>query len=143
MQITWLDSNSWLLKIAGQCILVDPWLVGDLVFGNLPWLFKGQRSQTRAFPDKVDLIILSQGLPDHAHPPTLEKLNRDIQVVASPNAAKVVQNLGYTKVTALAHGENYLFNQIDIQALPGSPIGPTLVENGYLIKDLTTQQSLY
>ncbi|MGD1912253.1 MAG: MBL fold metallo-hydrolase, partial [Rivularia sp. (in: cyanobacteria)] len=28
MYLTYLDSNSWLLEIGGQNILIDPWLVG-------------------------------------------------------------------------------------------------------------------
>jgi len=40
MYLTWLDSNSWLIELAGKRILLDPWLVGDLTFGNLTWLFR-------------------------------------------------------------------------------------------------------
>lgn len=144
MYLTWLDSNSWLIELSGKFILLDPWLVDSLVFGNLPWLFKGSRTQSRDFPPVIDLILLSQGLEDHAHPPTLKQLNRNIPVVASPNAAKVVQALGYTQITPLAHGETFtLDGTLEIKAVPGSPIGPTLVENGYLLKALTTHTTLY
>lgn len=125
MFLTWLDSNSWLLEIGGKRILIDPWLVGSLIFSNLEWLFKGSRSQNRPIPDNIDLILLSQGLEDHAHPPTLKQLDHSIKVVASPNAAKVVQQLGYTQVTVLPHGESFtLNNQIEIKAFPGSPLAP-------------------
>ncbi|WP_427158047.1 MBL fold metallo-hydrolase [Aliinostoc sp. HNIBRCY26] len=144
MYLTWLDSNSWLLEIGQQNILIDPWLVGSLTFANLDWLFKGLRNQERSIPDHIDLILLSQGLEDHAHPPTLKQLDKQIPVVASPNAAKVVRELGYTNVTSLAHGESYkLHQQVEITAVPGSPIGPTLIENGYILKDLTTDLKLY
>ncbi|WP_066376942.1 MBL fold metallo-hydrolase [Anabaena sp. CA = ATCC 33047] len=144
MYLTWLDSNSWLLEIGEQRILIDPWLVGSLIFGNLDWFFKGFRSQDRPIPDNIDLILLSQGLEDHAHTPTLKQLNRSIRVVASPNAAKVVKELGYTSVTTLAHGESYkLNNQVEITAVPGSPIGPTLIENAYVLKELGTDLKLY
>jgi L-ascorbate metabolism protein UlaG (beta-lactamase superfamily) len=144
MDLTWLDSNSWLIEIAGKRILLDPWLVGTLVFGKLDWLFKGEKRTPLAIPEKIDLILLSQGLEDHAHPPTLQQLDRAIPVVASPNAAKVVQALGYTQVTALQHGESFtLDNRVAIKALPGSPIGSQLVENGYLLKDLQQGYTLY
>ncbi|MGF1479531.1 MAG: MBL fold metallo-hydrolase [Cyanophyceae cyanobacterium] len=133
MDLTYLDSNSWLIEISGKHILIDPWLVGDLVFGNLPWFFKGTKAP-RPIPDNVDLILLSQGLEDHAHPPTLKQLDHTIPVVGSPNAAKVAQELGYLHVTALSHGETYALEGIEIKAVPGSPIGPQLVENGYLIQ---------
>ena len=144
MYLTYLDSNSWFMEIGEQRILLDPWLVGDLVFANAPWFFINKRNQERQIPENIDLILLSQGLEDHAHTPTLKQLDHNIPVVASPNAAKVVKELGYTKITTLAHGESFILaNQVEIKAVPGSPIGPTLVENGYLIKDLQENHSIY
>ncbi|MDX2216589.1 MAG: MBL fold metallo-hydrolase [Oculatellaceae cyanobacterium bins.114] len=144
MYLTWLDSNSWLIEMGGQQILLDPWLVGNLVFGNMPWLFQGVRSQSRPIPVKIDLILLSQGLEDHAHPETLKQLDRTIPVVASPNAVKVVQELGYTQITSLSHGDSYtLADNVTIQAFPGSPIGPFLTENAYLLREHSSGQTLY
>jgi L-ascorbate metabolism protein UlaG (beta-lactamase superfamily) len=144
MHLTWLDSNSWLIEIGRQRILIDPWLVGSLTFNNLDWLFKGSRLQERPIPENIDLIMLSQGLEDHAHPPTLKQLDHNIPVVASPNGAKVAQSLGYTCVTSLAHGESFtLKNQVEITAFPGSPIGPTMVENSFLIKELESGLTVY
>ncbi|BAY08561.1 MBL fold metallo-hydrolase [Calothrix sp. NIES-2098] len=144
MHLTWLDSNSWLIEIGGKRILVDPWLVGSLTFSNLDWLFKGTRNQERPIPENIDLILLSQGLEDHAHPPTLERLDRQIPVVASPSAAKVVQKLGYISVTTLTHGETFTFNyQVEIKATPGILSGPNTVENGYLLKELASGLTLY
>jgi L-ascorbate metabolism protein UlaG (beta-lactamase superfamily) len=144
MNLTYLDSNSWLIEIDGQRILLDPWLVGDLTFGNASWLFCGKKNNPQPIPENIDLILLSQGLEDHAHPPTLKKLDKQIPVVASPNAARVVKELGYTKVTILNHGASFkLGEQVSIKAVPGSPIGPTLRENGYLIKGLESDKSIY
>jgi L-ascorbate metabolism protein UlaG (beta-lactamase superfamily) len=144
MYLTWLDNNSWLIEMANQRILLDPWLIGPLVFGNLPWLIKGEHQQPRPIPADIDLLLLSQGLEDHAHPETLKALDHDLPVVASPNAAKVVTGLGYSQVTPLAHGERYVLDdQLQIQAMPGSPVGPLLVENGYLLTDLASGTQLY
>jgi L-ascorbate metabolism protein UlaG (beta-lactamase superfamily) len=144
MQLTYFGANSWLLELGKQRILIDPWLVGSLIFGNLPWLFKGQRKNPlSALPDKIDLILLSQGLEDHAHRPTLEKLDKTIPVVGSLSAAKVVKELGYTEVTSLAPSQTFtLANQIQIQALPGAAIGLT-TENAYFVKDLLEGSTLY
>ena len=144
MNLTWLDSNSWLIEIGQQRILIDPWLIGTLTFNNLDWLFKGYRSQDRSIPDNINLILLSQGLEDHAHPPTLKQLDKNIPVVASPNAAKVVEKLGYQQIISLQHGQTFILNQqIEIKAVLGSPIGPTLLENGYLLKNLADNSTLY
>ena len=144
MHYTYYGANSWLLELCGYRILVDPWLVGSLVFGNMPWLFKGDRSQPiDPLPDNIDLILLSQGLEDHAHRPTLTILDRSIPVIASSSAAKIVQELGYKTVTALAPGELHAFGDIlQIQALSGAPIG-LQVENGYLLTDTNTPFSVY
>ncbi len=133
MYLTWFDNNSWLIELADQRILLDPWLVDSLVFAQQSWLFEGIRQQPTPIPE-ADLLLLSQGLEDHAHPPTLTQIRRDIPVVASHNGAKVVQGLGYTQVTTLDHGQTHDFNGVQIQALPGAPIGPLLKENAYLIK---------
>ncbi len=144
MYLTWLDSNSWLIEMGDRRILLDPWLVGSLVFGNLPWLFKGDHPAPHPIPTDIDSILLSQGLPDHTHVPTLERLDRQIPVIASPSAAKIARELGYQQVTALTHGqESILANSVKIQALPGSLVGPNLVENGYLLTDLTNNTTLY
>jgi L-ascorbate metabolism protein UlaG (beta-lactamase superfamily) len=144
MQLTYFGANSWLIELGQQRILIDPWLVGSLIFGNLTWLFKGQRRQPLdSIPDKIDLILLSQGLEDHAHRPTLEQLDRTIPVVASASAAKVVQQLGYNQVKTLTPGQTFtLAAQIEICALPGAAIG-LQVENAYLLKQLESNTSLY
>ena len=144
MQLTYLDSNSWLIEIDGKRILLDPWLVGELTFGNMTWLFRGKKNNPQPIPENIDLILLSQGLEDHAHPPTLKQLDRTIPVVASLNAAKVVKEFGYANITTLEHGENFaLDGKVEIKAVPGSPIGPTLVENGYIIKGLESGKNIY
>jgi L-ascorbate metabolism protein UlaG (beta-lactamase superfamily) len=144
MYLTWLDSNSWSIELGGKHILLDPWLVGSLSFGNQNWFFHGYRQQERPIPEHIDLILLSQGLPDHAHPPTLKQLDRSIPVVGSANAAQVVRDLGYTQVTALTPGEIFSFDRtVEIRAVPGSLVGPNNVENGYLLKELATGLTLY
>jgi len=144
MQLTYFGANSWLVELGKQRILIDPWLVGSLMFGNLPWLFKGQRKNPlAALPDKIDLILLSQGLEDHTHRATLEQLDKTIPVVGSVSAAKVVRELGYSQVTSLTPNQTFtLANQIQIQALPGAAIGLT-TENAYFVKDLLEGSTLY
>lgn len=143
MNLTYLDSNSWLIEIDDCRILLDPWLVGKLTFGNQAWLFEGSKNNPQPIPEQIDLILLSQGLEDHAHPPTLKKLDKHIPVVASPNAAKVVQELGYSTVTVLKHNSTFWLKKIEIKAVPGSPVGPTLTENGYIIKGLESGKNIY
>lgn len=144
MQLTYFDSNSWLIEFEGTRILLDPWFVGNLVFKGADWLFKGSKNQKHSIPENIDIILLSQGLEDHAHPPTLKILDKTIPVVASPNGAKVAQELGYDSVTTLEHGDTYtLKNKVEIKALPGSLVGMTTVENGYFLKGLESHKTMY
>jgi len=148
MRITRIDLNSWLFEIAGQTILVDPWLVDPLVFYGIPWLFTAYHNTPLAFTPEtlppIDLILLSQGVDDHCHKPTLQRLDRSIPVVASPTAAKVVQALGYSQVTALADWQaTVMAETLQITAIPGAEIQPGQVENGYVLRDRVTNETLY
>lgn len=143
MELTYLGANSWLWQWNHQTILVDPWLKDDLIFGNQAWFFRGIRRTTPTLPTDIDLILLSQGLPDHTHKPTLNTLDKTIPVVGSPKAAQVAETLGFQTVTPLSHGEAYCLNDIlEIRALPGAPIGLEK-ENAYLLTESSSQQRLY
>ncbi len=143
MYLTWYDGNSWLIELAGMRLLVDPWLVGPLVFGNAPWFFQGQHREPPSIPAQIDAIVLSQGLPDHTHPPTLRQLDRAIPVIASPSAAQVARSLDFGNVTALAPGESFTFREaIAITATAGAIVGPTARENGYVLRSLATAPNL-
>jgi L-ascorbate metabolism protein UlaG (beta-lactamase superfamily) len=144
MNLTWFDGNSWLIEMAGARVLLDPWLVGDLMFGNTPWFFKATHRQPFAIPNNLSFVLLSQGLPDHAHVETLEQLDRALPVVGSPNAAKVAQSLGFQSITSLAHTETFVWNDaLEVHAFPGSLVGPQLVENAYVLTNLNNQTKLY
>ena len=148
MKLTRIDLNSWIFHLAGQTILVDPWLVDPLVFYGQPWLFTAYHNTPVAFtPDTlppIDLILISQGLDDHCHRPTLSKLDRTIPAIASPTAAKVLSSLGYTNITSLTNWQESNFKEkLQITAVPGAEIQPGQEENGYLLKDLTNGETLY
>jgi len=148
MKLTRIDLNSWIFTIAGQTILVDPWLVDPMVFYGQPWLFTAYHNTPLAFtPDTlppIDLILLSQGLDDHCHRPTLERIDRRIPVIASATAAKVVHDLGYQQVTTLsAWDESSVTQSLQVTGIPGAEIQPGQLENGYLLRDRTTGETLY
>ncbi|MCM1982205.1 MBL fold metallo-hydrolase [Lyngbya confervoides] len=143
MELTWYGSNSWLIEMAGQRILLDPWLVGPLVFGKQSWFFKAEHAQPPQIPEQIDAILLSQGLPDHAHPETLAVLDRSIPIIASENGAKVAEKFEYQQITPLSPGQSTQLGSLQLQAFPGAPIGPLLTENAYLLQDLDQGLSLY
>ncbi len=146
MKLTWFDANTWLVEAGNKRILIDPWLVGDLVFGNMPWLVRGSRQQAATIPQNIDLILLSQGLADHAHPPTLQRLDKSIPVVASPDGAKVAEGIGYRSVTVLSPGDTLYLDGEDglkIQTFIGAVVGATKRENAYVLTFLAEGTRLY
>jgi hypothetical protein len=126
---TYFGANGWLLDFDGLRVLVDPWLCGELVFPPGRWLFAGSLPHPWPIPADLDLLLLTQGLPDHCHPPTLERLDRDLPVVGSATAAQRVRQLGFRDVTALAPGQTHQLREIRIRATAGAPVPQ--VENGY------------
>ncbi len=147
MKLTWIDLNSWLFQLAGKTILVDPWLVDPLTFAGQPWLFTAYHETPLAFtPDTlppIDLLLLSQGVDDHCHVPTLTQLDRTIPAIASPSAAKRLTQLGFQHVTPLSHWQSVTVDQLTIQAIQGAEIQPGQVENGVLLTDHGSGQTLY
>ena len=145
MNCTYFGSNTWLLEVGGYRILIDPWLVGDLTFGGQDWFFKGSLRQPLPIPQQIDLILLSQGLADHAHEPTLKVLDPQIPVIGSKSAATIVRRLGYAQVTALSPGERLTLETregtIEVEAVPGAPVPQ--VENGYVLTWGEQQRRIY
>ena len=143
LHATYYGANGWLLEFEAQGsaplrVLLDPWLVGELRFLPGDWFFTGRQPHPWPIPEQIDLLLLSQGLPDHAHPATLEQLPRSLPVVGSASAAAVVRRLGFTAVTALAPGEHCRVGGeppaagLEITATPGAAVPQ--VENGYLLR---------
>jgi len=134
MHATYLGANGWLLEFGSLRVLVDPWLTGTLEFPPGPWFFQGTLSRPQPVPEALDLLLLSQGLPDHAHPASLALLPRDLPVLASPTAAARARQLGFSQVEALAPGQCWqggAAGELCIRATAGAPVPQ--VENGYLI----------
>ena len=66
---TYYGANGWLLDFDGYRVLVDPWLRGS----EFPRTMVSPRGTERRtpIPEALDLLLLTQGLADHAHPDTL------------------------------------------------------------------------
>lgn len=128
---TYLGANGWLLALDGLRVLVDPWFTGPLQFGPGDWLLKGELGTPQPVPPQLDLLLLSQGLPDHCHPPSLALLPQDLPVLASPAAARRARQLGFTRVQALSPGGRHRHGELTITATAGAAV--PVIENGWLL----------
>jgi hypothetical protein len=128
---TYLGANGWLLEFGDLRVVVDPWFTGPLSFGPMDWLLKGELATPQPVPAGIDLLLLSQGLPDHCHPPSLALLPKALPVVASPTAARKAQELGFSRVTPLRPGERHDDGSLAITATAGAAVPQ--IENGWLL----------
>ncbi len=133
-------------------VVVDP-LASQLDFG-IPW---GYRANKKALSedDTIDLIcrarpshcLLTMGLDDHTHLPTLRKLMErmpDLRYVAAPSClGKLIEGLGIgrDRITVLDHGQSCNASDdgggsVMVTATRGALVGPPWQEreNGYLLE---------
>eukprot|EP00931_Biecheleriopsis_adriatica_P079385 TRINITY_DN52791_c0_g1_i1.p1 TRINITY_DN52791_c0_g1~~TRINITY_DN52791_c0_g1_i1.p1 ORF type:complete len:338 (+),score=57.27 TRINITY_DN52791_c0_g1_i1:23-1015(+) len=147
--LTYIGVNTFSLHIGDKRLLVDPLLVGSLIFAGQTWAYKGSRRKEaldaaaaldpRDVRNLFDAVLLSQGLPDHAHPETLKAMDRRVPIIANPSAAKICRQLGFEQVRIMSPGDSMqLGEHLKITALPGSVVGPPWQEpeNGWVFSDL-------
>ncbi len=138
---TYYGGNSWLIEMDKVKILIDPWFCGDLTFFNTELLLKGKKNDVIDFKfnEKIDLILITQGLEDHCHKETLSKLPCNTQTIASKSAGEILRGIGYKNVKVLIPDEKINFMSLTIQATAGAKV--PFQENGYLIS--SKERKLY
>jgi len=132
-EATYLGSNGWLVKFKKTNLIIDPWLKGDLIFPPGEWFFKGSLEEEISIDKNIDIILLTQGLPDHCHVPTLEMFRKDIPVICPKSAIEICKKIGFSSIKMLKPTEK--INQFDLsfEATAGAPVPQ--IENGYIVKD--------
>ena len=132
-EATYLGSNGWLIKFKETNLIIDPWLTGDLVFPPGEWFFKGSLENDISINIEIDIILLTQGLPDHCHIPTLKLLKKDIPIVCPKSAFGTLEKLGFDYIKILQPSEKTNQSNLSIEATSGAPVPQ--IENGYIVKD--------
>jgi UDP-MurNAc hydroxylase len=94
-------------------ILVDPWLSGSCYWRS--WWHFPPNTEIRAEFLNPDYIYLSHHHFDHFHYPSLRRISRKARILIPRFGVDVMrfelQNLGYTDIAEMAHGE--------VMSLPG------------------------
>ena len=132
-EATYLGSNGWLIKFKKTNLIIDPWLKGDLIFPPGEWFFKGSLEEEISIDKKIDIILLTQGLPAHCHVPTLEMFRRDIPIICPISAVKTLKNIGFCTIKVLKPTEKTNHFNLSFEATAGAPVPQ--IENGYIVKD--------
>ena len=132
-EATYLGSNGWLIKFEKTNIIIDPWLTGDLVFPPGEWFFKGTLDNDILIEENINMVLLTQGLPDHCHIPSLKKFKKDIYIICSNSAKGILEKSGFTSIKVLKPSEKIYQQGLEIEATAGAPVPQ--IENGYIVKD--------
>jgi len=132
-EATYLGSNGWLIKFKKTNLIIDPWLKGDLIFPPGEWFFKGSLEEEILIDKGIDIILLTQGLPDHCHVPTLEMFRKDIPIICPQSAFETLKKIGFDSIKMLKPNEKTNQLNLSFQATAGAPVPQ--VENGYIVKD--------
>ena len=130
---TYLGSNGWLVKFEKTNLIIDPWLTGDLVFPPGKWFFKGSLENEILIKEEINIILLTQGLPDHCHIPSLKKFKKNIDIICPTSAKGILLKSGFTSVKVLKPSDKINQNGLVIEATAGAPVPQ--IENGYIVKD--------
>ena len=132
-EATYLGSNGWLIKFKKTNLIIDPWLKGDLIFPPGEWFFKGSLEEEILIDKKIDIILLTQGLPDHCHVPTLKMFRKDIPIICPKSAVKTLEKIGFSSIKLLKPTEKTNQFNLSFEATAGAPVPQ--IENGYIVKD--------
>jgi len=130
---TYLGSNGWFIKFKKNNLIIDPWLKGDLIFPPGEWFFKGSLEQEISIDKDIDIILLTQGLPDHCHIPTLEMFRKDIPIICPRSANVILEKIGFSSIKILNPTEKTHQFNLSFEATAGAPVPQ--VENGYIVRD--------
>ncbi len=130
---TYLGSNGWLIKFEKTNLIIDPWLKGDLVFPPGEWFFKGSLENEIFINEDINIILLTQSLPDHCHIPSLNKFKKNIKIICPNSAKAILTKSGFTSINILKPSEKFIQEGITIEATAGAPVPQ--IENGYIVKD--------
>lgn len=148
--LKYLESNSWLLTYGQLTVAIDPVLQGNLDFG-IPLLYSGSRryidgeEALKTVAQTANYILISQGLDDHAHTPTLKRLSvlqPSMTYVCPPSAVSILKSCGVKEfnIKVISPGQKTVMTgrnvNIEVMATNGALVGPPwqAKENGYVLR---------
>lgn len=148
--LKYLESNSWLLNYGQLTVAIDPVLEGNLDFG-IPLLYSGSRRYVdgeealKTVAQSANYVLISQGLDDHAHTPTLKRLSvlqPSLTYICPPSAVGILKSCGVREfnMKVISPGQKTAMTgrdlSIEVTATTGALVGPPwqAKENGYILR---------
>jgi len=155
---TEVNGMLWKVPDADLSVVVDP-IISQLDFG-VPWgyranKFLGEEETLNMIVEaNPSYCLISQGLDDHCHLPTLTKLQQrlpDLNFIVAPSARDKLETIvtNKEKITALAAGNSLALPttgnvECRLTAVEGSLVGPPWQarENGWLLTTNSVQDGV-
>jgi L-ascorbate metabolism protein UlaG (beta-lactamase superfamily) len=137
MKLTRLNGDSsWLLKLDGLNILIDPWLMGEQT-DFATWFSTQTHREScvhlRNLPH-IDIILVSLPYTDHCHQSTLSRFSRDTCIVATPKAAGKIRKWNlFDRVEPLFNLRPHSCKEIEFELIDQGPLLDT-VHRGIMIR---------
>ena len=120
MKLTYIGHATLLLELGGARILTDPNF--DPKLGRILPRVSPPGIALEALPS-LDAILLTHAHADHLSFASLERLPRNIPLLAPPVIAKWLRRLGFKNATDLAPGDTATIADVTIHAAPATHRG--------------------
>lgn len=111
--------NHAFLNVIGEdfSFCTDPWAIGP-AFNTGWWLKHKTKNDWIENLNNSNFIFISHNHPDHLHPLTLSRVNKNIPIVVpkfiNDSAGKFVEDLGFKKVIRLGFDNEYNLEKSDL-----------------------------
>ena len=101
------DYQTWLIEEDNFSVLVDPWLDKRLN-PHSSFILQREREVPSCLSEKdlskVKAVIITAPFVDHFHLPSLEKLNKDVQIITTSRVKKTLEKKGFlNRVTCVGN----------------------------------------
>jgi CMP-N-acetylneuraminate monooxygenase len=104
IKIRWINHACLIFQVENFKIATDPWLIGP-AFSNGWWLKHKSPIDSFEQINSCNLLFISHNHPDHLHPETLNKINKNINIITpnfkSNSTFNFLRDLGFNNITTL------------------------------------------
>lgn len=104
IKIRWINHACLIFQTENFKIATDPWLIGP-AFANGWWLKHKSPKDCFEEINSCDMIFISHNHPDHLHPETLIKINKNINIITgnfkSNSTFKFLKDIGFKNITKI------------------------------------------
>lgn len=133
--ISYIGHATVRMEIGGTVLLTDP-----LLRDRFLHIRRRAASPAAGTLEGLDALLVSHLHPDHLDFPSIEGLDREIEVLVPAGGAKLLRRRGFDRVTELTPGDSTTVGSVEIIATPAVhdgrryPIGPKVKALGYDIR---------